>query len=371
VTDLSGSTPQGRARQTGPGFTRPAMLRMKNAFRPMFGGRMALVVGFTAIGWLGGLALGRTATQLYLSSCYTVVNAGATSGGPGNAEQAINLAQTYATEIPENEAILRQVAQETGATTDDVGASLSVTADNLTAVLVISYRAPSAARSVQGATDACRVISARQGPTSIVAAGTIQVSAYPRNASITSSKRRDAPALGLMAGFLLSLVLILVRRRADPRILNLEDLEAVLATPAIDLSGAMTGPDLGVFSAWSDALHQSGPVTLVPATDRMARLAAQVGAGLLRRRPDSSVAIMEPPILLLSLSRMSGSIVLLVEEGGRARTVRSVAGDLALAGSHVDWAVLAPPDVEDVTVEGGLVEGLADSLAQRAGIRRG
>ncbi len=119
-------------------------------------------------------------TVKYSANSILLVNPGASSTSPGSAQEAANLAATYAGLIPADDAIIANVAAKTGLSFGQVQSDLAVTVQNGTSLLVVTFTSPVPSTSLVGANATAHAIS-----------GDHPVSArHPRQARWWSPNRR-------------------------------------------------------------------------------------------------------------------------------------------------------------------------------------
>lgn len=181
-------------------------------------------------------------------------------------DQANTLASTYAVLIPQDTAVLSQVAATLGTSVSDVEHRISVFNTTGTALIAIDYKGTSAANSVAGATAALGAITGKHPVSSNIIPGSVGAVQAPTTAS-ASRGVATLVTLGAIIGVALGLLLMIVWERVDPRIDRPEDLSQEIGSPTSPVSSISESGVSALITRWS-ALADHGPsrIALVPVT---------------------------------------------------------------------------------------------------------
>jgi capsular polysaccharide biosynthesis protein len=167
----------------------------------------------------------------YTASAYVLVSSGASTAGPGSANEASSLATTYSGLIPKDSAIIAAVSTTLGASPSDVRAAIKVYTTNSTALLEIRYTASSKREAIAGATAVASDIVGPNPSSQAIPAGAILPVSVPRSASESSTTRNIAVPIGAILGLLLGGIVLMAWERFDPRVDTIDDLANLLDTP--------------------------------------------------------------------------------------------------------------------------------------------
>lgn len=297
------------------------------------------------IGLLGGVAADALRSPSATATTLLVVRSGATPRSPGSAQDAAQLAVTYAALIPKDTALAEALGSQLGTSPAAARAALSVTALSGTALVSLSYSAPKGHEAVAGARAAARLLTRARPPGTALVPGSIAVVSLPSSASPGSLGPKGLLA-GLLAGLFVGLLLILLLERVDARVDDATDLSDSSGCPATAVPGAMSVHEL------SAALAKAAPgeaVTFVPtsppASTSAARLAELIASSPSRGGQLSRVPVVPPyGEAAWQLSYGAGPTVLVVAPGERRRHVADVRARLGLLGRDPVFGVLAVPD---------------------------
>jgi capsular polysaccharide biosynthesis protein len=313
----------------------------------------------------------------YAATTEVVVNSGAGPASPANADGATRLARTYAGILADDAAVAAAVAKTLGTTADDVRSNVTVTNDSSTSLLRIDYRAPTKAAAVAGAVAFANAVSAAEPASPNLAPGALEVVRMPSatgtapggdGAAGTSASDRKAIAVGIVLGLVLGLILLLARERADRRIDDPGELADELGVPATSLRSlgddaagtllrrwqALDGdrPTTRIALIGAGAAGRSGDPVLDAVADRLATAGRETHIETTVRHagrdlaaggdPDGVVVMVPNGSGPENAAMASDLVVLLVDEGARASTVRAASSGLGGLGRAPVWALLAP-----------------------------
>jgi capsular polysaccharide biosynthesis protein len=331
--------------------------------------RWPLLVGIPIITVLAAVAFGVGRSQSYTAQSLVVVNSGANTEGPGNANEAITLARTYSEVIPQDGAVLRFVASKTGLSPDAVKSHIVINVRSDTSLLEMNFSDNDPKVAVSGATALAQALT----PTSVtptVPSGTVQLVQLPTGTASGPTSVLKVLLAGLLVGVVLAGLVVVLVERIDDRVDDVTDAEAVVHSPvssldALEEDALMTRTSLVRHLAW---LTSANEVWLVPLGDTSSaeltlvadRIAADITA--------------KDAVLRVGLDNQgtkpdhTGAVVGVVAFGTPARSVRRTVKVLAGLGIAPRWGIgFARPLAEAslASHDAFAVETSADRLPSR------
>jgi capsular polysaccharide biosynthesis protein len=180
-------------------------------------------------------------SRSYTSKATLVVPTGVKALGPDNPSDATDLAKTYAAQIPEDDQVIRSVADQMKARPGNVRDSLTAepvtgtSPGSDTALVTISYSASSAAKARNGATLAANAVTGPRPIATAVTPGSLELVRAAPNGTSSALGTTAITVGGAIVGFGLGLLLLFTWERADRRISRPEDLAAEADVPATRL----------------------------------------------------------------------------------------------------------------------------------------
>jgi capsular polysaccharide biosynthesis protein len=280
-------------------------------------------------------------------------------------DQAIGLAATDATLIPQDAAIVGSVARALQTTTDNVRSRLSAANDSTTAILRIDYRGTSASSAQVGATTALRSIAGPHPVSPNIAPNSIAIVRLPT----PPGPSRGVPtlvAIGIILGLALGSLLFVAWERADPRIDDVDELGAAAASPATSFDSMSDATSAALLERWRELAGQPPrSVALIPATEGLEASLGDLARVL--ELSDGSTVVVLPTDSQSSLpahgetflfvggvpgGRHAGEgialganlTVLVVERGTPRADLRGVLQVLRRFGIHPAWSILVSQD---------------------------
>lgn len=267
----------------------------------------------------------------YTAEATLVVQSGASALGPGSANDAAALAITDATYIPTDQAVVRTTASLLGVPGTAVSGHFTMTAETGTAVMALSYSAPTAAEAIRGASTVARVVALGVGAPS----GSVRIVRLPTTATHGSSLEKDIVPIGAVLGLVIGLIIVLAVERADPRLEDDRTVSDVAGCPTCTVEGAAGPSELAPVIARHPV--DQDRVTLIPVSGAEVP-EAEVMAERLRELwptgrhvPEIVVGTEEGPGAV-DLASTPSSTVLVVGVGASRRALRSAAERLRLLG---------------------------------------
>lgn len=298
------------------------------------------VVAFVLVA-LVALAYTRAAPTTWTATGYAEVDSGASSAGPGNALNAVQLASSYAYVIPSDRAILQRIARATGQRIDQVKASLDVYADTGSAELVLSYGMDSQDGALRGARALALGVASGVAGNAALAPGTVTVTALPTVARPASRLR--PLAYGLLAALLFGLIVSLVGERMDPRIDDEQELEEVLGVP-VTSTRDLTGSGLAtVVSRWRAEGGWTRPLLLATVRRGEEHLAEALAVQFAHAGVATPMVARQSPEGGITSPFPGAYTVLVVRRGEAARAVIAASARLGLLDCQPRWTVLGEP----------------------------
>jgi len=313
----------------------------------------------------------------YTASAVLLVNPGANASSPGSAQEAANLAATYAGLIPTDDAIVRSVVTATGLASSGVGHDLAVTVQNGTSLLVVSFTSTSPAVALRGANAIARAISAPHPVTSAIAVGTLVVTKQATSAVRHSTNSSFILGLGVALGALLGVILAVALERADPRLDQAPEVVELLGIPTRLVPGLSDVSAAAIMRQWQAETAKRAPrVAFVGATpqigDRVVDVAGRftlsadgVGPSAVISRPRDREATPSvehhngnrPSIELIAggapgaeagevTAQQGDLVVLVIVQETKVRTLQRSVAVLSGLGISPSWALLTTKDRE-------------------------
>jgi capsular polysaccharide biosynthesis protein len=297
---------------------------------------LALVAG-TGGGWFAG----RHAPTSYVAQATVVVRSGSGVNGPGNANDAMALATTYAALIPKDQSILSVAARTLGTSPSTISHGLSVSVENGTSIVVLDYWAPTARRALAGVRAVTGAVASTRPVSSAIGPGSVAVVNEPSTAHRQGTLHRYGAIIGGLLGVLVGVVLVVAAERADPRIDDPATLAHATGCRAATVPAGLSHAELARVLA--EVGRVSGQLTMVPLaiadTNRTMELARQLRPFW----PSDGPAVEISPAFqsgVVELTRRSGPTVLVSHPGSRLREARAAAQRLRTIGRTPQWAIL-------------------------------
>ena len=285
-------------------------------------------------------------------------------------DQANRLAVTNAGLIPTDTAIADAVARSLGTTRSDVLDRISVFNEPGTALLRVRYNGTSAENALAGARAVVFSITGSRPASPNIAPRTIGIVRIPTQAS-SSKAVETLVVIGAVLGLALGALLLVAWERTDPRVDDLEDLNAEVRCPTSSTDNLSNAAAKALLERWRELGSASGSVALLPTTTRLEglvpnlawRLAAADNTGQTAVAPDGPAVLADgvpttpqrakvgPTLFVGGVpgGRSAGQgvalacdlTVLVAEEGSRRKDVRQALNVLQEYGIVPAWAILA------------------------------
>jgi capsular polysaccharide biosynthesis protein len=297
---------------------------------------LALVAG-TGGGWFAG----RHAPTSYVAQATVVVRSGSGVNGPGNANDAMALATTYAALIPKDQSILSVAARTLGTSPSTISHGLRVSVENGTSIVVLDYSARTARQALAGVRAVTGAVASTQPVSSAIGPGSVAVVNEPNRAQRQGTLHRYGAVIGGLLGVLVGVVLVVAAERADPRIDDPATLAHATGCRAATVPAGLSHAELARVLA--EVGRASGQLTMVPLaiadTNRTMELARQLRPFW----PSDGPAVEISPAFqsgVVELTRRTGPTVLVSHPGSRLREARMAAQRLRTIGRTPQWAIL-------------------------------
>ncbi|MGH9092881.1 MAG: hypothetical protein ACRDZR_16115, partial [Acidimicrobiales bacterium] len=299
-----------------------------------------LALGLVA-GAAGGVLASGHGVPTYGATSVLVVQSGASTTGPGSANDAEQLAITYAALIPEDQQLIDQAARALGTTPGAVTGHLQVEAEAGTSLLQVRYTSTDPTEALTGANEVARLLTATTPPGHAIPAGSVAVVTPPAGATRSGSLHEYGLPLGILLGLVVGLVAAMVAERVDRRVDDLETLGDGVGCPVTALPGGISPTELAA------ALQREvdPPLTVVPLRPQQATTAGDLAQALSAAwparvgRPAAGLG----PVFAEAPEAMgagNGPTVVVVGAGERLGAVHEMAERLRLVGRDPAWAVL-------------------------------
>ena len=239
---------------------------------------------------LAGFGAAQLKENNYASSSWIVASSDDGSPGPGRGFDASRLALTYATSLAEDDQLINHIATAIGKSTDEVDDHFTVLNQPDTAALRLRYRDDDPAVAQAGSRAAAEGVVGSQPVASSVTPGTlslVQVADDPK-------KGTNLTVLGLILGAALglglALILMFAWERADPRVDDPHDAQALTGIPTTRLDDLTPSRASALLERWLALSGKSAPrVTIVP-TSKMESLGGLTAGWLYGLHTDGPAA---------------------------------------------------------------------------------
>jgi capsular polysaccharide biosynthesis protein len=279
----------------------------------------------TAAALAAALAIANVRDSSHTASATAVVPSG--SKGPGSANDAEQLAATYAAMIPEDQRIVAAVAHDLALTRKQAESRITVVNTSDTALLQLRFTDPSADRAVKGARALAHALS--HGASRNVRRATIGIVRVPNEPLGSAGGGATGVAIGAILGLFMGGVIMIFLERADARADRFRELEDAIGLPVTELGKRSVGPQVALVERWrSLAARDPARVALIPANRRSedAAVAAAEALAMAARERGHDVSVER--VMAAAGARM-GELVgpggePLAEDEGGATAVRLV-----------------------------------------------
>jgi capsular polysaccharide biosynthesis protein len=203
--------------------------------------RAWVIVVAIAICAAAAAALSGARENSYTSTALLLVSSGADAKGPGDASEAINLASTYATLIPQDPDVTEFVGERLGLSSSDVEDDLTTSHLTGTGLIRLGFESADADDAVRGATLSVRAVVGARPTSDSIGPDAIGVVRAPSRDQGFSTDQTISPAtsiaLAIILGLFLGVVVLVAWERADPRVDEPGDVELAVNMPASSLNG--------------------------------------------------------------------------------------------------------------------------------------
>ena len=339
--------PHGGTRGTaGTTVGTPAAPRRRHGRRrrPWLRRRSWLLVAGLVVGSAGGAAVSRQLPASYSATAVLVVRSGASTMGPGNANDAQALAVTDAALMPKDQTVMGKVAGLLHVPAPEVSSSLSVQAEAGTSLMEVRYTAPSAVAAVAGANAVVTVVSGTD-PDQAIPNGSLAVVSPASSGTRSGSVLSTGLPIGAMLGLLVGAIAGQVVERSDQQIDDGASLSELTGGPVTVVPGGISPTELAVMLDRSAA---GRPCSLVPLRSgqveparqlarELAGVAAPTHRGRLHGALPGTAPFLDAPD---AACRGEGPTVLVVGGRERRRAVADAVCRLGRVERRPVWAVL-------------------------------
>jgi capsular polysaccharide biosynthesis protein len=280
----------------------------------------------------------------YTSSSLLLVGSGASAKGPGDASEAINLASTYATLLPQDPGVTRYVGKRLGKSASDVEDALSASHLTGTGLITLTFKDDDADTAVKGAALTVRAVTGTAPTSASIGPDSLTVVRAPSHDQGFSKKQTISPsaslALAIIFGLFLGIIIMIAWERADPRIDEPGDVELAAHLPASrlrDLSGSARAALVQRLAgqAGPEAVATGATVALLPSGSQQGADLLDAGDALWSATAGARGAAPTPRIVLggngpqeletLEAAEAGGARIVVAQEGMRvARLVAAI-----------------------------------------------
>lgn len=190
----------------------------------------------------------------FTASSVLIVPSGAGGSGPGQANEALRLATTYAELIPRDGDVLLEVASTLQVPIATARDNLTVTPLGGTALLQVSYGASDSDQAVLASNTAAEAVVRGEATSDTVPRGSVQLVSLATDQRVvaTGGVTRYTLPIGYLIGLALGAILAVAAERADRRVDNVDQLGAVLDVPVLDLETAPLARREALVRRWRD-----------------------------------------------------------------------------------------------------------------------
>ncbi len=334
--DLPDEDVEKQGRKTPP----PVVRAIRRLIPGWFERRAWLLIVAVVAGLVGGIFYGGQTHPSYAAQVLLAVPSGATSTGPGNANDAVALALDYAAVLGNENDILAPAAQQLGIPLSELKHRITVSTETGTAVVVLKYTAPTAQDAIHGANTVATVIGQVDRANPVVPSKTLDVASFATSAARSGTIAKYGAYVGVVFGLFVGALLVLIAERVDPRADTSDDISEVFGQRTVAVPGELSAQELAY--AVTTAAGPGSVCTLAPL--RKSDLAE---AGTFQRivhnesGEDRASWTVSDAIEDRSAHRLpEGAVVLVVRSGERMRAVGDALERLRLMGRSLVWVML-------------------------------
>jgi capsular polysaccharide biosynthesis protein len=296
------------------------------------------------VGLIAGLVGGFAVSSMHHATTYTAtatleVRTGASSATPGDANDAVTLAVTYAAALPTDQALLDDVSQQLGVSTADVSSNISAFEEAGTGLMTVTYTAPTATQALGGIDAITQSVSADKRTQGAIARGSVAVVNTDTTATASKSVSEYGLILGAIFGLIVGAGVALISERSDRRVDDIDALADASGANVTEWPGGLSPLEL---VRGLGATGEVQAVTVMPMHAAQSAAAEELADMINRSGHDISVTVTPAS----DTSAWQGDIqeapvVLVVGHGERVRTIRELTERLQLLRAAPAWSVLA------------------------------
>jgi len=189
---------------------------------------------------------------------------------PGNPDGAVKLAKTMATLLPANRALIDQVANKVGLSSDEIIKHLTVTEDASTAILRLNYTGTTPAATV-GVLNAIAAAATSANPPGPIDAGALKIAQLPTSVTPSGHDARTALPIGIAVGVVLALLAAIGLERANPRIDSPMELAEATGAPVTSWEAVTPGGVSALVARWVSMVDLPQPDIALVGVGRVRR----------------------------------------------------------------------------------------------------
>jgi capsular polysaccharide biosynthesis protein len=326
------------------------------------------VVGITAI----VVVISRNSgARTSVAEAVVLVSPGAKRDDPGQALQAVQLANTYAASIPQDDGVIGAVARSVGRSPDDVAARISAVGTAETSVIHLRYSDTSDERAKRGAVSLAASVTGPRPESFAVGSDVVREVRRPRVVAQATSTKGEAIVIGVFLGIALGGIIMIAWERSDPRLDRADQLTQELGSPALNFTNITEANIKPLLDRWLELARPApdGRRTVVGVVAGSPKSEGSVGTLVERLQEQSRHSgydVAGRDATLLPADRFAGAergielvaggmpgrrgaeavarsadlVVLAVSQGARAADVRQSLRTLEEFGAEPLWALL-------------------------------
>ncbi len=193
-----------------------------------------------------------------------IVPSGAGGSGPGQANEALRLASTYAELLPRDGDLLLAVSQALQEPVADVSERLTVSPLGDTALLQITYTSPNRAQALLGSRTAAESVIEGLTTSDTVPRGSVRLVglAEDRSVVVTGGVTPTTVPIGVFLGLVLGAIMAVAAERANRRVDTAAQVRSVVDVPVFDLDTSTSAQREALIRLWGESGSRHGPTVV-------------------------------------------------------------------------------------------------------------
>ena len=201
---------------------------------------------------------------VYSADSVLIVPSGAGGSGPGQANEALRLASTYAELIPRDGDLLVAVSEALQDPVAEVSERLTVSPLGDTALLRVTYTSPDRTQALLGSRTAAESVIAGLTTSDTVPRGSVRLVglAEDRSVVVQGGVTRSTVPIGAFLGLVLGGIMAVAAERANRRIDSVAHVRGALDAPVFDLDAATSAQREALLRLWGESGSRHGPTVV-------------------------------------------------------------------------------------------------------------